>query len=183
MGIVEQEYSSHFINIGETGRTLEKRLSEHKNAVKNDTKNGIAVHSWTKQHQVDWEAAKTIEVEGNYWRRQSIRSPAHPPPTANIQLGLWVNHQFLLAACTEPTLTPLILLHSPHYNNPVTITALINYHFLISRHPCILTASDTPSYYLIESCMLSFVLAEEDLRIETSYEVTAVFLLNNPRYQ
>ena len=33
--------------------------------------------------------------------------------------------------------------------------------------------------------MLSFVIAEEDLRIETSYpfnEVTAVFLLNNPRY-
>ena len=33
--------------------------------------------------------------------------------------------------------------------------------------------------------MLSFVIAEEDLRIKTSYpfnEVTAVFLLNNPRY-
>ena len=33
--------------------------------------------------------------------------------------------------------------------------------------------------------MLSFVIDEEDLRIETSYpfnEVTAVFLLNNPRY-
>ena len=33
--------------------------------------------------------------------------------------------------------------------------------------------------------MLSFVIAEEDLRIETSYpfnEVTAVFLLNNPHY-
>ena len=46
-------------------------------------------------------------------------------------------------------------------------------------------ASDTHSYYLIESCMLSFVIAEEDLRIETSYpfnEMTAVFPLNNPRY-
>ena len=34
--------------------------------------------------------------------------------------------------------------------------------------------------------MLSFVIAEEDLWRETSYpfnEVTAVFLLNNPRYQ
>ena len=33
--------------------------------------------------------------------------------------------------------------------------------------------------------MLSFVIAEEDLRIETSYpfnEVTAVFLFNNSRY-
>ena len=42
-----------------------------------------------------------------------------------------------------------------------------------------------PSFYLIESCMLSFVTAEEDLRVETSYpfnEVTAVFLLNIPHY-
>ena len=92
-----------------------------------------------------------------------INDSNKPPTTANIQLGLWVSHQSLLAACTEPTLTPLILLHSPHFNTPVTITALINYHFLVA----------------------SFVIAEEDLRIETSYpfnEVTAVFLLNNPRY-
>ena len=92
-----------------------------------------------------------------------INGSNNPPTTANIQLGLWVSHQSLLAACTEPTLTPSILLHSPHYNTPVTITALINYHFLVS----------------------SFVIAEEDLRIKTSYpfnEVTAVFLLNNPRY-
>ena len=38
------------------------------------------------------------------------------------------------------------LLHSPHYNTPVTITALINYHFLASRHPHTLTASDTPLF-------------------------------------
>ena len=34
------------VYIGETGRTLKKRISEHKTAVKNnDPKNGIAVHS------------------------------------------------------------------------------------------------------------------------------------------
>ena len=67
----------------------------------------------------------------------------------------------------------MVTLHSPHYNIPVTITALINYHFLVSRYPYTLTASDTP------------VIAEEDLRIETPYpfnEVTAVLLLNNPLY-
>ena len=33
--------------IGETGRSLKKRLVEHKSAVKRyDTKNGIAVHAW-----------------------------------------------------------------------------------------------------------------------------------------
>ena len=58
----------------------------------------------------------------------------------------FVDHQSLLAACAEPTLTPLILLHSPHYNTPVTITALINYHFLGSHHPHTLMASDTPLF-------------------------------------
>ena len=39
------------VYIGETGRTLEKWISGHKTAVKiNDSKNGIAVHSWTNQH-------------------------------------------------------------------------------------------------------------------------------------
>ena len=49
------------VYIGETSTTLEKCLSEHKNAVKkHDTNNGIAVHAWNLQHQVDidWEAAK-----------------------------------------------------------------------------------------------------------------------------
>ena len=50
------EYDSAYT--GETGRTLEKRLSEHKGAVKrHDVKNEIAVHAWTKQHKVDWQAA------------------------------------------------------------------------------------------------------------------------------
>ena len=39
------------VYIGKTGRSLEKRISEHKTAVKkNDPKNSIAVHSWTNQH-------------------------------------------------------------------------------------------------------------------------------------
>ena len=49
----------------------------------------------------------------------------------------------------------------------------------------LLTASDTPSYYLIESRLLSFVTAEEDLRIETSCplnEATAVSMLKNLCY-
>ena len=38
--------------LGETSRTLEKRLSEHKNVVKkHDSNNGIATHAWTYQHQ------------------------------------------------------------------------------------------------------------------------------------
>ena len=41
------------VNIGESEGTLEKRISEHKGAVKkHDERNSIAVHSWTKQHRV-----------------------------------------------------------------------------------------------------------------------------------
>ena len=40
------------VYIGETGRSLQKRLAEHKYAVKNnDRKNGMAVHAWDMDHQ------------------------------------------------------------------------------------------------------------------------------------
>ena len=90
------------VYIGKTGRPLEKQLSEHKNAVKNnDTiyiyKNGIAVHSWTKQHQVDWEAAKTIEVEGNYWRRRVLETLHihQQQQTSKVDCGLTINPSWL----------------------------------------------------------------------------------------
>ncbi len=61
------------VYIGETGRTLEKRLSEHKTAVKkHDTKNGIAVHSWANQHQVNWDAATVRQEERGYWKRRVL---------------------------------------------------------------------------------------------------------------
>ena len=42
------------VYIGETGKTLEKCLSEHKAVVKkNDPKNGIAVLAWVNQYQVN----------------------------------------------------------------------------------------------------------------------------------
>ena len=63
------------VYIGETGRTLEKRLSEHRGAVKrNDLKNGIAVHAWKTQHRVDWEAATVKQVEMNHTRRKVIEA-------------------------------------------------------------------------------------------------------------
>ena len=61
--------------IGDIGRRLEKRLSEHKEAVKrNDTNNGIAVHAWKTQHKVDWEAATVKSVGTNYTRRRTVEA-------------------------------------------------------------------------------------------------------------
>ena len=61
--------------IGETGRTLEKRLSKHKTAVKkNDSKNRIAVPAWTNQYQVNWEAVSVRQEERGYWRRRVLEA-------------------------------------------------------------------------------------------------------------
>ena len=52
------------VYIGETGRTLKKRLKEHDYAVRReDPKNKIAVHAWENDHRVNWEAAKVRRVE------------------------------------------------------------------------------------------------------------------------
>lgn len=63
------------VYVGETGRSLEMRLREHKYAVKTgDTKNGIAVHAWTKEHQVNWDAAKVRVREQQLTRRKAMES-------------------------------------------------------------------------------------------------------------
>ena len=125
-------------------------------------------------------------MERNYWRRRVLEAlHIHQQQTSNLDCGLAINPTWL-PVLNQPSPPYIITLTSlQHYNTPVTITALINYYFLISCHPYTLTASDTHLLLFNESPMLSFVTAEEDLRIETSYpfnEVTAVFLLNNPHY-
>ena len=79
------------VYIGETGRTLRKRLTEHKAAVKKcDTKNGIVVHAWNSEHQVEWEAAKEKEVVPNLAHRR-IAEALHifqTPNTTNLDCGL-----------------------------------------------------------------------------------------------
>jgi len=69
--------------------TLEKRISEHKGAVKrHDVKNGIAVHARTKQHKVDWQAATVKHVETNHSKRRTIEAlHIHPRETSNLDCG------------------------------------------------------------------------------------------------
>ena len=86
------------VYIGETGRTLEKRLSEHKAVVKkNDPKNGIAVHAWANQHQVNWEAASAKQEERIYWRRRVLEAlHIHQQHwTLNLDCGLNINATWL----------------------------------------------------------------------------------------
>ena len=64
------------VYIGEIGKTLEKRLSEDKEAVKrNDTRmHEIAVHTWKTQHKVNWEVATVKQVETNYTQRRTVEA-------------------------------------------------------------------------------------------------------------
>ena len=63
------------VYIGVTGRTLEKRLSEHRGAVKrNDSKNATAVHAWKTQPKVDWESVTVKQVEMNHTQQKIIEA-------------------------------------------------------------------------------------------------------------
>ena len=77
--------------IGETGRNLQKRLTEHKAAVrKGDRKNGIAVHLQDHDHRVDWEAARVIGQEPYYWKRRVLEALhiSRSDKTSNLDCGL-----------------------------------------------------------------------------------------------
>jgi hypothetical protein len=59
--------------IGETGRSLEVRLKEHKRAVKcGDTTNGISVHANTTGHSIQWGNAEVLDRE-QHWHGRKLR--------------------------------------------------------------------------------------------------------------
>ena len=57
--------------IGETCRTLDVRLKEHKRAVKtHQENNGIAVHANKTLHEIQWDSAQALERESIWWKRR-----------------------------------------------------------------------------------------------------------------
>jgi len=64
---------------------------------KHDSNNGIPTHAWTNQHQVDWKAAKTREMEGNYWKRRLLEALRihQQQHTSNLDCGLAINPSWL----------------------------------------------------------------------------------------
>ena len=62
--------SMHF---GETGRSLEVRIEEHKRACRIDSENNmIAKHSWEKDHRINWKDSKIIYKESNVGKRRVL---------------------------------------------------------------------------------------------------------------
>ena len=61
--------------IGETGRNLSMRLTEHKRAPRNgDVNNHIAEHHLQKKHQIDWDSATCITYSTDYYQRLTLVS-------------------------------------------------------------------------------------------------------------
>ena len=61
--------------VGETGRTLECRIKEHKRSIGNeDTRNNIAVHHMSTKHQMNWEEAACLDFAANYHERMFLES-------------------------------------------------------------------------------------------------------------
>ena len=61
--------------IGETGRNLNVRLTEHKRATRNgDINNHIAEHHLQTNHRIDWDSAECITYSTNYYQRLNLES-------------------------------------------------------------------------------------------------------------
>ena len=119
-----------YVYIGEIGRTLKKRLTEHKAELKKfDNKNGIAVHAWKSGHQVEWESVMVKAVVPNLAHRK-ITKALHihqTPNTTNLDCGL------------TSTLPVFFSLHDPlsplHFIQPVlciTQCTLRHLHLIMS---------------------------------------------------
>ena len=61
--------------IGETGRNLNTRLTEHKRTTKNgDRTNHIAEHHRQTKHNIDWDCAACLTYSTNYKQRLTLES-------------------------------------------------------------------------------------------------------------
>ena len=61
--------------IGETGRNLTTRLTEHKRATKKgDLNNNIAEHHLKTNHAIDWDSATCLTYSTDYYQRITLES-------------------------------------------------------------------------------------------------------------
>ena len=74
---------------GETGRTLNDRLKEHKRCVKSaDTNNALFCHVRDSNHPIDWSSSKIIFPASTLHRRRRVDSALiHNIPNMNLSPG------------------------------------------------------------------------------------------------
>ena len=68
--------------------TLKRRITEHKQVVKFDDKNNIAVQVHKHDHRIDWEGASIVTLEQSYWRRR-VREAIHTVLHHHHEPWLW----------------------------------------------------------------------------------------------
>ena len=61
--------------IGETGRNLNVRLTEHKRATRNgDINNHVAEHHLKTNNRMDWDSAECVTYSMDYYQRITLES-------------------------------------------------------------------------------------------------------------
>lgn len=88
------------VYIGETGRNLKLRLTEHKRAVKNkDPNNGLAVHVSITNHTILWQNAEVLTIEPN-WSKRKVREALYikrTKDTLNLDQGYTLDNVWRLS--------------------------------------------------------------------------------------
>ena len=86
--------------VGETGRTLKQRITEHKRAVRNaDSNNGLAVHVAESEHEIRWNEAEVVCREEQWIKRKIKEGLSIKAHTGNLNLD---NGAFIDANWTPP---------------------------------------------------------------------------------
>lgn len=64
------------VYVGQTGRTLDKRLKEHKRALTsgNLTQSAVAEHAAQESHTINWNEAQVVDVQPHYHQRCLLES-------------------------------------------------------------------------------------------------------------
>ena len=64
------------VYIGETGRTLKKRTSEHQRDTDsgNTQKSAVAEHVWQNQHNIDWDNTKILDMNTKWSERKFMEA-------------------------------------------------------------------------------------------------------------
>ncbi len=92
--------------IGETGRSLQVRITEHKRAVRiGDPKNAISIHANSTGHAIDWNNSEVIAYKKSL-PRWKFREAAIIHRTAN-------NINTVSGSFIHPTWQPFFKSHSP----------------------------------------------------------------------
>ena len=73
--------------IGETGRNLNVRLTEHRRATRNgDLNDNIAEHHLQTNHRIDWDSAECVTYSTNYYQRIVLERLEQTPLNRCLQL-------------------------------------------------------------------------------------------------